>query len=179
MDNSGIVGLLALSSILLVLGSSARSLFELRISCGRRSAGNSLSGGSTDEFDAKSWGWSIPLVLVDLCFTIKVAPIAQITIAAGQPTTMSATTPWPSPDVDFELDEVEWLGWMVEFEEVRLVVLEGSFDLASKISFQAADVHDSGYLLPLEPVRNRKTLENQVNAQTLYCDISWQYLGFH
>lgn len=50
---------------------------------------------------------------------------------------------------------------MVEFEKVELVVLEGLFNLTSKISFKAVDVHDSGYLLPLEAVRNRKTLKNQ------------------
>lgn len=96
-----------LSSILLVLGSSARSCFEFSISCARRSAGNSPSGGSTNGIDAKPWGELIPLVLFDLRFTIKVAPNAQNTIAAGQPITMPATTPRLSPDVEFEEGEVE------------------------------------------------------------------------
>lgn len=72
---------------------------------------------------------------------------------------MPAITPWVTPDGpdgpdgDVELDELERLGFAVEFVVVEFVVLEGLFDTGSKISFTATDVHEGGYLLPLEAVR--------------------------
>lgn len=93
VDVSGMIGWLVLFSIeylLLVLGSSARSVFELSISCSCRSTDNS-PGGSAGELDSNSFGKSIGLVRLDLCFTMKVAPPAPRTIAAVQPTTTPIT----------------------------------------------------------------------------------------
>lgn len=40
-----------------------------------------------------------------------------------------------------------------------------------KFLFTAEDVHDGGYLLPLEAVRNNAIMENQ--SMHILCDIFW------
>lgn len=103
----GSLVLISIGYVLLVPGSSERSWYEFSISWGRRSAGNSPSGGSKGDVDTGSLGESIGVVLVDPCFTITVAPTATRTIAAVQPTTIPAITLCLSLDGDVEIGELD------------------------------------------------------------------------
>ena len=145
-----------------------RSWCSVRISCARCSAGNSTNCGSKGK--SFSEGFASPLCLMSFCLRfidlrliVKAAPIAQITTNVKQPTTKSAILPW-----------LRWCdreGEMIELEELDVigpVELEEPFDLASKRSFTAEDVHDEGYWLPLKAMRNIFRTEVNVDTLTLH-----------
>lgn len=141
-----------------------RSWCSVRISCARCSADNSTDCSSKGKSFSEGFASSVSLMSfclrsIDMRLIVKAAPTAQIITNAKQPTTKPAVLPW-----------LRWCdreGGMIELEGLEL---EEPFDLASKRSFTAEDVHDEGYWLPLKAMRNIFQTEVNVDTLTLHCN---------
>ena len=145
-------------NLLLVSASCARSEISVSISCFPCSAESSVNRLSFGNICGEPLE-SVAFLLADFCLIMKIAPATQRIRAAEQPITIPATVPWLRWERDFEIGELEG------FELIGFDVLEDLFDVGSKSSFTAPDVHD-GYWLPLKVVRSK--IENQLKNKCPY-----------